>query len=460
MTAHSQPAADGRNADGRSPDADDSSPDADDSSPDADDSSPDADGGSGVRDSLRRHWQLIALTGWTLLWFLIMAPRGGVAWRFFEIGTRLMFSGPYGHLYRQPGGLHLYSNYPWLQIGPLAFAMAEVIVHLSPDQGLVAGEVIMTGTGLAALYAIKDIALTARPELAGSAALRGSFLAGGAIFMIGWVELAVGYGHLDDDLALLLAVLALLAAVTGHPALTGIAVGLSVDAKPWALIFLPVLLLAAGPARWLSPAQAARPVRRNARGWATAALCTAAVIAAGWLPFFLADHATAAAMHYTIVNLPASALRATGVSAGRTPDWDRSAQVIAGCALGAVAIGIRRWPAVILLGVGARIALDPGAHGYYTAGVLAGALIWDLLGARRPFPLWTVLSFCALNVVFALTRSGPVLGAFRLYLVIAFTAAILLGPARWYWRPPARDCPADAGDQNGATATPSMPGPV
>ena len=90
-----------------------------------------------------------------------------------------------------------------------------------------------------------------------------------------------------------------------------------------------------------------------------------------------------------------------------------------------------RWPAVILLGVGARIALDPADWGYYTAGVLVGTLLWDLVGTPRPMPLWTVTSFAALTAVHAVTKDGSVLGLLRLSLVIAFSAAILFGPP---WR--------------------------
>jgi hypothetical protein len=84
---------------------------------------------------------------------------------------------------------------------------------------------------------------------------------------------------------------------------------------------------------------------------------------------------------------------------------------------------------VILLGVGARIALDPADWGYYTAGILLGALLWDVLGTRRPVPLWTVTSFAALTAAHAVTNDSALLGQLRLGLVIAFTAAILLGPA-------------------------------
>jgi hypothetical protein len=128
---------------------------------------------------------------------------------------------------------------------------------------------------------------------------------------------------------------------------------------------------------------------------------------------------------------------------------------VAGCALGTLAILRRRWAGAVLLAVGARIALDPGAHAYYTAGVMAGALLWDCVGARRPFPLWSLLTLGALTAVPLLSADAALQGRFRLGLVVAFTLAILLMPARWCWQPE-----ADVARQDGATTTPIMLGPV
>jgi hypothetical protein len=256
-----------------------------------------------------------------------------------------------------------------------------------------------------------QIALIVRPGLDRRLALRVTILAGGAVFLVSWAELAVTFAHLDDVIALVLAVLAVRAAIAGRPGWTGLCIGLATDAKPWALVFLPIVFM--------------MPVR----AWWRAAACTLVAIALAWLPFVLADHNTVAAMHYTIRNLPGSALRALGVTDPRTPGWDRPAQLLIGWALGAIAVRRGRWAAVILLGVGARIALDPADHGYYTAGVLLGALLWDAAGTRRPVPLWTLTSFAALTAVHALTSDSALLGQLRLGLVIAFTAAILLSPA-------------------------------
>lgn len=383
---------------------------------------------------------MLLLSGWTAVWFAILARHGGIAWIFFVKGSSLLFTGNYnGH--NRPGFLHLYANYPGFQIGPAAFGAAQVIRNVVPGQpvgpyqGVVLAQLVMSAIGLLTLVVIRRIALLARPELAGRRDFRLTFLGGGAVFMIAWMELAVAYGHLDDSLALSLAAAAILAAIQGHPVLTGLAIGLAVDAKPWALIFLPVLLLTGGMARWRSPDRAAVPIRDSLPAWAASAACAAAVIAAAWLPFFIAVPRTVRALHYTIANMPDSALHALGVNNLQTPHWDRQAQIIVACALALIAISKRRWPAVLLLGAGARVALDPGVHGYYTAGIMAGALLWDLLGSRRPAPIWTTIAFAALNLVPLLTTSHPVRGDFRLLLVVAFSLVILAGPAAWFWRP-------------------------
>jgi hypothetical protein len=371
----------------------------------------------------RRHGQILALAAWAAVWFAILAPGGGIAWHYFVSGSRLLFDGSYGRYDRAAGGLHLYASYPWLQIGPLAFAAASVLRLIGPGHGVVAAQITLTGMGLAVLVLVRQIARIAAPERADDRGTRWTFLAGGAAFLIAWEELAVYYVHLDDGLALLLAAAALRAACTGRLIAAGLALGLAADAKPWALAFLPVLLIAAG--RAVAPG-----TRRLVIAGAVAAAVTAAAFAAAWLPFLLADPGTLAAAHYQIANLPASGLRAMGITAASTPSWDRPAQVLLGCALGTLAVWRGRWPAVLLLGAGARIALDPAVHGYYTAGVLAGALVWDLAGARRPVPLWTIAAYGALDLVPLTIGSDQLRGEFRLYLVVAFTLAVLLGPRR------------------------------
>jgi hypothetical protein len=109
--------------------------------------------------------------------------------------------------------------------------------------------------------------------------------------------------HLDDVLALLFVVLAVRAAATGRPVLTGVLVGLAVDSKPWAVPFAALLLM--------------------------------------------------------------------------VPGWRRRAA-------GAAAVLL-----VVLVVVASRMVLDPGTNRYYVAGLVTGAAVWDLLGARSRLPWWS-----------------------------------------------------------------------
>jgi hypothetical protein len=407
----------------------------------------------GIVRLVRRHWLYLTLGCWAALWFAVLAPRGGIDWKFFTTGTSLLFgghpavisgitggrdaAGPAGLPGPPPpGGLHIYANYPALQMGPFSYLVTSVLRHLAPDSGLVAVEGLLQAAGLLIVYLIERIALIARPSLPGTRAFRLTLLAGGAVFIVAWSELAAAFAHLDDGLSLLLAVLALRAAVPAGPAagspepatgspgpaaglpgsalgwwspvLAGVCIGLAVDAKPWALVFLPVLLMFGIGRRGL-----------------VAAGATAVTIAAAWLPFFIADPGTVHATRYLIRNEPMSALRALGVRDNYTPSWDRTAQALLGCVLGALAVWRQRWPAILLLAGGARIVLDPAAHSYYTPDVMIGALLWDLLGTRRPYPLWTIISFAALNVAPHVISSPAAQGTIRLALVAAFTLATL-----------------------------------
>lgn len=349
------------------------------------------------------------LAGWSFLWFLIFNRRGGYSWHYFVQGSTLLF---HGAAPGQPqGGLHVYSNYPQLQIGPFTFAVAQLLRTFG---GQLIAELVMTALGLVALYVVERVAVTVRPELDSDVRSHRTLLIGGAAFMVGWTDLGVAYGHLDDVLALLCVILCAWALISDLPAIAGICLGLSVDAKPWALVFLPLIL--AVPSR----------VRRHAALW------TAATVLIAWLPFVVADPHTLTVTQFTIVNEPSSALRALGVGDPSTPSWDRVAQIALGCLLGALAVYRRRWPAVILLGVGARIALDPGVYGYYTAGVLLGALLWDLLGTRRPAPFWTLVSGAALAAAPVVIPDATLVGAVRLWLVLAFTVAVLVLPSPSY----------------------------
>lgn len=378
-----------------------------------------------------RRWVYLALGCWSVVWFAILAHRGGIDWKFFTTGTSLLFgghptvipgitggpgtAGPAGLPGpRPPGGLHIFGNYPALQMGPLAYPVTGVLRQLGPHNGVVAAELFLQACGLLIVYLMQRAAITAKPALDEDARFDWTLLAGGAVFLMAWSELSAGFAHLDDGLALLFAALAVNAAVArpvSHPVLAGLCAGLAADAKPWGLVFLPVIL-----------------IPRNRRDIAIAAVAALAVLAVAWLPFFVADAHSLNAGKFLIRNENNSALRALGVRQDY-PDWERLPQVLLGSVAGVAAVWRRRWPAVLLLAGGARLLLDPAAHSYYTPDVMTGALLWDLLGARRPVPLWTITSFAALNVAPLIIHDQAAQGAIRLALIAAFTVATLLLPA-------------------------------
>lgn len=220
---------------------------------------------------MRRYWYTIILGCWSLLCFAYYAPRGGKSWHFFTLGSAQLFGGP--------AGLHLYPDFPQLQIGPVAFAVAEVLRFLGPHQGLAAAQIALTAMGLFVVDQVIVIALAVRPGLAERpAALRTTILVGGAVFMAGWSGLSDTFTHVDDAVALVLTALAVRAAVAERPLLVGLCVGLAADSKPWALVFLPLVLMMGpapapaftvrspsfSPSRSLSPSFAPAPPRRRA----------------------------------------------------------------------------------------------------------------------------------------------------------------------------------------------------
>lgn len=354
-------------------------------------------------------WHHVLLLAWAARWYTTMLPNGGLSWHFFAAAGRL-FVGEHWHGYGAPGGLRLFADYPRLQFGPVTFAVAAVMRLLGPDQGRIAALTLMAAVGPVLLWLLERTARQARPELTADQ-IRWTVLGGGAAFLPLWMVLAVQFAHLDDVLALLFAALAVRALVRGNALLLGVFVALSGGAKPWAFVILP-LVVAVGP--------------RSRRRAITAVLL---VTAALWAPFVLTDPGSVAAAKFTIPNVRASGLRALGVDDARTPSWDRPAQILAGCALAGLAVARRRWPAVVILGCAVRIALDPNTYVYYSAGVVLGALIWDLMGARRTAPLWSMISMTMLIAETSIGHQAAIGGDVRICFVLFAGVALIFGPA-------------------------------
>jgi hypothetical protein len=321
----------------------------------------------------RRVWRW--LWAWTTLWTLIQVRGAGGSWHYFAQGSRLLFGDERGE------GLHLYASHPELQIGPLTFLVARPFQLLGPMQGRVLAVLLMSLTGpplLAALWRLVP-APVHRPS---------RLLVAGLLFLPVWQILATHAGHLDDVLALACGVAAMCALSSGNALATGLLVAAAADCKPWALAFAPLLLALPRRDRW------------------RAAAVTVVVLLAAWLPFLLYDLGTLNASKFTIPTAVSSSLHVLGFTDPRTPSWDRPAQLLLGCLLGTIAVVRGRWPAVILLATSARILLDPEVYGYYTSGVLLGAVAFELITGRRPW--LTVTGMLALQGVRMLGHVVPI----------------------------------------------------
>ncbi|MCL7492426.1 hypothetical protein M8I34_13380 [Streptomyces sp. MCA2] len=391
---------------------------------------------------------LILLTAWTVLWFVVVEPHGGFSWHYLRTGGALIYQGDAGD---GSGGLNLYAHHPELQMGPLSFLTAGLFNPFPEATGQLLAAALMSLLGLViVVLAGRSAAHHFLGTGTNHQRLRQRVLIAGLAFIPMWIEVAVRFGHLDDVLALFFTALAVRAVTRGNAALTGGWLALAMDSKPTALAFLPLLL--------------ALPREK----WLRAGLWCAGLVALAWLPFFLGDSQSFAAANFAIPNHPASALRWLGVGDPETPGWDRPAQAALGLALGSVAVRRGRWAAVVLLGANARIVLDPSVYTYYTASVLLGTLLWDVIGQRRLVPWWSWLALLILyGSVFAVPDDAA-RGLIRLAFVAASTAYVLFWPVRergWRGqgrrRPPARtdEGPAHEGPMGGPDPGP-WPGPA
>jgi hypothetical protein len=265
-------------------------------------------------------WPVLA--SWAGLWSAAHWSSHGYGWHYFARGAEILTS---------PRGLHVFAIDPALQSGPLSFAaVVPLVTALPPPVAESAAIIVMALLGLLAVRLLESTSRRATDgKVVEEPDRRSRALAIGLLVLPVWAELSVHWSHPDDVLAIL-ALLGSLAALRGSRLWTAtVLLGLAVDCKPWALLFLPLLLL--GPRNKLLPS----------------ALIFGGVVAAVWAPFLLADHRTLAASAFRIPIDRASVLHLFGLRGG-TPAWCRSAQLILGVAFVAVAARRNRWAAALV----------------------------------------------------------------------------------------------------------------
>jgi hypothetical protein len=369
-------------------------------------------------DTKPRHtWtDLIPWTGvaaWTVLWAWTQSNPSGLSWHFFSTGSQLLFHG---------SGLNLYAQHPELQIGPLAFLVAAPLTLLG-DAAQPVALILMTAAGPLCLAWVSPLVPPPHRRLR-------VFLAA-LVLMPAWAVLSVRFGHLDDVLALVLAVVALRAVVANRAGLAGLALGAAVAAKPWALGFIPLLLV----------------LDRQRLAAAVSAL---GAIVAAWAPFIIGNPGTIGALRPPVGVAASSGLHALGYRGDLIPAWDRVGQFVLG-PLAALAPVLRgRWPGLFLAAVAVRLALDPKDNPYYIGGAALAAVIFDLLATRWTIPWATLVTVVLLWQPWAVdyahrleTSTGlslwwfqnpGLIGLLHLGWSVAMIAMVLLVPRQRVWQ--------------------------
>jgi hypothetical protein len=294
------------------------------------------------------------VTAWTVWWAWHMWPNSGVSWHFSVDGANLLLHG---------SGLSLYADAPWLQTGPLSLIVAALLSPLPANIGKNVALVAMTAAG--------PLLIAALAPLVAPAGRHRRIIIAAIVVIPAWTVLSVRWGHLDDVLAMTFAIAALRAVSAHRPVLAGVALAAAIAAKPWAVGFLPLLLVLP---------------RDRLRAAATAAAGTAMA----WAPFVLANPRTLGALHPPVGLSPSSGLHALGARGVMVPPWGRTAQLLLSPTAAVAVVLSRGLPGVLLVSVAVRLALDPKDNAYYIGSAALAAAVFDLLGTRWTVP-WTTL---------------------------------------------------------------------
>jgi len=260
--------------------------------------------------------------------------------------------------------------------------------------------------GLGVLWLVVDAAKRSATER--TAVSRGHLLIAGATFLFAWNLLALNSLHIDDVIALTCAACTVNVMVRRWDWWwAALAIGAAAAAKPWAIMFLPLLC--------------ALPAGRRIRAAAVAVVVGLGV----WAPFVIADSKTLVAARYTIVNARSSVLRLIGVRNPRTPKWDRLTQLLTTLGIGGLAVVRDRWEGIVLATIAVRLMLDPGVNAYYTPGLVLGALIWDLLRPQWRWPVTTVLAALLLELPIFVSVTPTAAAVLRLLACVGAIATVL-----------------------------------
>jgi hypothetical protein len=357
------------------------------------------------------------LVAWAVVVFVFWVPlQRPISWHWFELAARLLVGD--GAPGEGRGGLHLYESHPEFQFGPMAVAVTVVVRLVGGGHAMMLARVLAAALAPVVLWTLEGLARREFPP-ADLPRIRRLSLVAGVLLIPAWDLVAVRTVHIDDAIALSASVGALAMARRDRPWWSAGLLGLAIGAKPWAVAFLPILLL----------------LRRHR----TRAIILAGVLGSVvWVPFLVAAPGTVEALRdFRLAVAPRSALHLLGLDTVAAPVWLRPVQFVASLAVAIAAVARGRWQGVIFVAMATRILLDPAVHSYHLTGLVVGAVAWDLTWCRRRWPVWTVCPVVLLTTRLTAIPHG-VAGAIRLGLSLIIIVAVLAGPARRMDRSPRR----------------------
>jgi hypothetical protein len=218
---------------------------------------------------------------------------------------------------------------------------------------------------------------------------------------------ALFYGHPEEPFTALVAIAAVVLAARGHPLAAGLALGLAIGSKEWALLAAPAVLFAGPQTQW----------RRGALAAIVAVAVTSGAMALGNTDSYRAAHreqqrgdthtVTPASVWFRFGQKRFVAASGDAVAYSVFPPkaagrWCRPAVIVIAL-LAAIAFGLRRGfgsrdaLALVAFILTVRVIIDTQTFSYHLTPMLMFVAAWEVLGRRR-FPLVATLAMIAFQL--------------------------------------------------------------
>ena len=258
------------------------------------------------------------------------------------------------------------------QTGPLPLLMAAALSH-SLRNGFVACVAICGLIGFSCLAFIEH---RDESRLGITLGRRLGTLLAGLVLCLWWGQLG-SFGHLDDAVVVGLSVVALDEHISRRTWRAGIAVGLAIAFKPWAIFLLPLSLRRRGH-------ETSGPRSRLAPFGGVAIALTIGY--AAWLPFIIAEPSSLQRLSPTVQLADDSVLGLFGLDSIATTSGLRVTQLLVGM-LVALIMTLRGRPhAALPAAIAFRMVSDPGTWGYYTSSLVLVCIVWEFWDRRAIVP--------------------------------------------------------------------------